>query len=1015
MPTRLSAGSKINWAVSLIAICACLGLTSCGGGGGAGAGVAPGTTAPITPDVPPPVSIPSTPTNVVAVGATSSQVDLTWTASTGDVPVTGYNIFRNGAAIPVATVGIVTDYQDTGLTPSTNYSYRIQAINALGNRSSLSTAAGATTLVDIQDPTLPTNLAALAVSPNQINLSWTAATDDTAVTGYRIYRDGTLIATLGNVLSFQNTGLTLSTLYSYTVEAIDAAGNASGQTGAATATTPAGADTQAPTLPTNLTATVISSVQVNLSWTAATDNIGVTNYRIFRGGVLIATLGNVLTYQNTGLTPSTNYSYTVQALDAPGNASGQSLPALAATPGDALAPTVPTNLTATAISPVQINLSWTAATDNVGVTGYRVYRGGVLIATLGNVLTFQNSGLTASTLYSYTVEAFDAAGNSSAQTAPATATTPAASGNISLSLVPARTAGVAPLSVFFDATGTTAPTLTPRPFHDIEYQWNFGDPLGSPVLGTTWSTGSRAGSSSRNLAKGPVTAHVFERPGTYTVTLSARHGANTAATTTTITVTDPNTVFAGTLTACFSNNTDFTGCPTGANQVTTSNFITVTNAAATTSARRLLMRRGHTFTVSGNSGRISDQGPGILGAFGPSTSPIPVVRALTNNAIVQTSSSTVINPIPFGDWRIMDMELDGGGFPLSAVEAIGEGIRETLLRLYIHDVAMCMNDSVPLLDIINSRGGSLHEIWDQKTMQDVTCLRANTNGAVQGTRRLAFLGNYLSDMGGNAHLHRMGFVVKGVVSNNTYRNQAVNGGHTKFHGPLFNSTGVDGTPGGTGSVSELALLSDNLYVGGPNTGNILVHLGPTNAQRDERVRDVIFERNWFRSGAGTLLPLLIEGDNITIRNNLCDTTGAPGPTCINVRRQGAEPPHSDIRIYHNVGYNASPVSFTFIGLQGGVSNVFVQNNLASAPFGSGTILGINGATGVVPQNNLFTNVPGFVGTMFPGVQFGAAADFIAGAGRDVGLTFPLGPPVFEDFFGSLRPINGNADIGISEQ
>ena len=62
-------------------------------------------------------------------------------------------------------------------------------------------------------------------------------------------------------------------------------------------------------------------------------------------------------------------------------------------------------LTATAVSSSQINLSWTAATDNVGVTGYNVYRGGMQIATLGAVTTFQNTGLTASTTYSYTVQA----------------------------------------------------------------------------------------------------------------------------------------------------------------------------------------------------------------------------------------------------------------------------------------------------------------------------------------------------------------------------------------------------------------------------------------------------------------------------------------------------------------------------------------------------------------------------------------------------------------------------------
>src|SRR6266581_3346130 len=94
-------------------------------------------------------------------------------------------------------------------------------------------------------------------------------------------------------------------------------------------------------------------------------------------------------------------------------------------PPDTTPPSVPTGLTASAVSSSQINLSWAASSDNVGVSGYRVYRGGIQIATT-SATSFPNTGLSPSTTYTYAVAAFDAAGNLSAQSSPASATTPAA-------------------------------------------------------------------------------------------------------------------------------------------------------------------------------------------------------------------------------------------------------------------------------------------------------------------------------------------------------------------------------------------------------------------------------------------------------------------------------------------------------------------------------------------------------------------------------------------------------------
>ena len=185
-----------------------------------------------------------------------------------------------------------------------------------------------------------------------------------------------------------------------------------------------GSDVEAPSVPQNLTATAVSQSRIDLSWDASTDNVAVTGYRVFRDGTEIATTAST-TYNNTGLTPSTTYQYRVTAYDAAGNESSQSAPASATTQastGDTEAPSIPQNLTGTAASQSQIDITWDTSTDNVAVTGYRIFRDGTEIATTASS-TYNNTGLNASTTYSYTVTAYDAAGNESSQSAPASATT----------------------------------------------------------------------------------------------------------------------------------------------------------------------------------------------------------------------------------------------------------------------------------------------------------------------------------------------------------------------------------------------------------------------------------------------------------------------------------------------------------------------------------------------------------------------------------------------------------------
>jgi chitodextrinase len=186
-------------------------------------------------------------------------------------------------------------------------------------------------------------------------------------------------------------------------------------------------DTQPPTAPANLTATAASSTNVNLAWTASTDNVGVAGYHIYRDSTLLAST-SATSYSDTSATANSTYSYTVTAFDAAGNESQPSNAATVTTPagGDTQPPSVPAGLAATAVSASQVNLTWNASTDNVGVTGYTVYRGGIAIATTSaNSTSYPDTTVAPSTTYSYTVDAFDAAGNHSAQSSNASVTTPA--------------------------------------------------------------------------------------------------------------------------------------------------------------------------------------------------------------------------------------------------------------------------------------------------------------------------------------------------------------------------------------------------------------------------------------------------------------------------------------------------------------------------------------------------------------------------------------------------------------
>ena len=328
--------------------------------------------------------------------------------------MTGYRVYRGTTEI-ANLASTARSYTDSGLNPGT-YSYTVKAYDAAANLSDPSnTATG--TVPDVTKPSPPGTLTATG-SAGQVALGWGAATDNVAVTGYRVYRGTTEIANLASTArSYTDSGLNPGT-YSYTVKAYDAAANLSDPSNTATGTVP---DVTKPSPPGTLTATG-SAGQVALGWGAATDNVAVTGYRVYRGTTEIANLASTArSYTDSGLNPGT-YSYTVKAYDAAANLSDPSNTATGTVP-DVTKPSIPQNLVATRAGPLQIDLTWSASTDNVAVTGYKVYRDDQLIATVGATPTSYSDSLLLPGSYTYYVRAIDAAGNTSDPSDTATAST----------------------------------------------------------------------------------------------------------------------------------------------------------------------------------------------------------------------------------------------------------------------------------------------------------------------------------------------------------------------------------------------------------------------------------------------------------------------------------------------------------------------------------------------------------------------------------------------------------------
>jgi len=320
-------------------------------------------------------TVPSTPASLTASGTTSSSTNLAWTASTDNVGVTGYNVY-SGATLLGSATG--TTYTASGLTASTAYTFTVKAKDAAGNLSASSNAVSVTTLAAVAAycasqggsvadeligrvqigtinnastggtgytdfTSIATNLTKGASATITITPTWTGSAYPEGYAVFIDYNNDKDFADAGELVWSKAAATTTPASGSFTVPTTAITGATRmrvsmkyngiptaceafsyGQVEDYTVNLVTGsADTTAPSAPTALIASGTTTTTTNLSWTAATDNVGVTGYDVYQGATLKGSVTGT-TYAVTGLTAATAYTFSVKAKDAAGNISASS-------------------------------------------------------------------------------------------------------------------------------------------------------------------------------------------------------------------------------------------------------------------------------------------------------------------------------------------------------------------------------------------------------------------------------------------------------------------------------------------------------------------------------------------------------------------------------------------------------------------------------------------------------------------------------------------------------------------
>jgi hypothetical protein len=412
-----------------------------------------------------------------------------------------------------------------------------------------------------------------------------------------------------------------------------------------------------------------------------------------------------------------------------------------------------------------------------------------------------------------------------------------------LALVATRTTGTAPLAVMFDASSTMVPGVA-DPFRELAYTFDFGDPRGQ-----TWAV---SGKPKNAEVGGPLAAHVYDLPGTYTVRVSAASHSATVV----IKVDDPAVVYAGTKTVCVGKS--FTGCPAGAAQQSSLPNGTAWNG------KRWLLRAGESFgDISILDGNTNVQ----VGSFGIGAKPIVASVGIGNWRPTTTNFAS--------DIVVMDLNVQN-----QIAQSIGQ--RVLVLRNDVHLKPNSAGIPLSMGQIDYWYRGDQNRTVAQSAFYNAreiffvenNALGTDTQTGVAGFwgegSRVALLGNRFGRY--QQHSIRFSALNRGVLAHNEVQGISADGNRhaLKLHSMGFNpyaDGAINDTSGRGGWETSKVVIANNLIGNVADNNAWTMVIGPQNNTVGEGVEDVIVEANTFIHGKNTSRDLVYMGRRITVRGN----------------------------------------------------------------------------------------------------------------------------------------------------
>lgn len=575
-----------------------------------------------------------------------------------------------------------------------------------------------------------------------------------------------------------------------------------------------------------------------------------------------------------------------------------------------------------------------------------------------------------------------------------------------LSLSASRTSCTAMGGIVFDATGTA---YGGDAFADLLYLFDFGD-----AAAGNYTNGVLAGKSKQFYAGGPVAAHVYENPGSYTASMwvfdgTTMHGPVTQA----VTIADPDVVYAGALTTVVSTDGDFTGAPAGATQITSSNFATAISTYGLT-GRRVLFRAGQSFTAAANTQLGGARSNLMVGPFGAGAK--PKVTATVNGITTLGAFANGSNPVNNAkNWSVFGLSFEAapgvtgvvGVNPNPSIPA-GADISDPLYHplFTIYDCSFA-----GLLSPANIAGGG--NVRSKLTITNLTHGVATSGGVAlysSNAYLCATLDCSANNAGGGEHVLRAQGGIKQQIASNDLLNPAA----TKHYLTVRGSTSF---------LTTDVCAEYNRVLGEGNTTAIdwAVQVAPNSVGANEPIDRVAIRWNYIDANQKCQVGCIIEAKNVTVAGNAFrfkDMTSSASTGVSVVRPGGTAVPVSDgVRVLANSMHYEPALGFTAVTvLDALITNTQLKGNIAWAPnavrsstTGTDGPKFLTGLAAVDATNNSTDTQVKNTNPLFNGATSGVAG-FKLQVGspyRDAGLDLK----VHIDALGFVRKVDGQFDAG----